>query len=90
MKRLVLIAALALAGACSKPSADDCRKAVLNLQRIRGLDTSAHAPDPEAFVRKCRATGDPKVVRCIIEAKTEGEVARCEPPTTPTTPAPPK
>ncbi len=79
MKRLVLIVALGLVGACSKPSAEDCRKAVLNLQRIRGLDTSAHAPDPEAFTRKCRATGDPKIVRCIIDAKTEGEVARCEP-----------
>ena len=79
MKRVLLIMLLCVAGACSKPTADDCRKAVLNLQRIRGLDTSSHAPDPEAFTRKCRATGDPKVVKCIIDAKTEGEVARCEP-----------
>jgi hypothetical protein len=77
MRRIVLL--LGLVAACSKPSQDDCRKAVLNLQRIRGLDTSAHAPDPEQFVRKCRATGTPESVKCLIAAQTEADVAKCEP-----------
>jgi hypothetical protein len=84
MKRLVLFLALVVGAAgstaCSKPSAEDCRKAVLNLQRIRGLDTSAHAPDVEQFVRKCRATGSPESVHCIVNAKTEAEVSHCELP----------
>ena len=80
MKRIGLILALICAGACSKPSHEDCRKAVFNLQRIRGLDSSSHAPDPETFTRKCRATGDPKIVKCLIDAKTEADVTRCEPP----------
>lgn len=77
---VVMIFAGAAVGAagCSKPSQEDCRKAVLNLQRIRGLDTSSNAPDPEAFTRKCRSTGDPVVVRCLIGAKVEADVARCE------------
>jgi hypothetical protein len=79
MKRLVLVLALVGVGACSKPSTEDCRKAVLNLQRIRGLDTNAQGPDPEQYARKCRATGNPDVVRCIINAKTEQDLARCEP-----------
>jgi len=80
MKRLVLVCMILGVAACSKPSADDCRKAVLNLQRLRGLDTSSHAPDVEQFVRKCRATGTPDIVHCIMNAKTEAEVDRCEPP----------
>ncbi len=82
MKRIGVVLALVItagSAGCSKPSHEDCRKAVLNLQRIRGLDQSSHAPDPEAFTRKCRATGSPDVVRCLIAAKTEADVARCEP-----------
>ena len=82
MNRVVLLLLVlgALGGAgCSKPTADDCRKAVLNLQRLRGLDTSSQAPDVEQFVRKCRATGSPEVVHCIINASTAAEVERCEP-----------
>jgi hypothetical protein len=80
MKRLAASSFLILALlGCSKPSTEDCRKAVLNLQRIRGLDTDAHAPDPEAAVRKCRSTANPTTVRCLIDAKTADDVARCEP-----------
>jgi hypothetical protein len=74
-----LLCSLVAAG-CGKPSTEDCRKAVLNLQRIRGLENDAHAPDPEAAVRKCRATGSPATVRCLIEAKTTDDVTRCEAP----------
>jgi hypothetical protein len=83
LRFLMIFALLAGAVACSKPSQEDCRKAVLNLQRIRGLDKSANAPDPETFARKCKATGDPAIVRCLIDAKNEADVARCEPAPTP-------
>jgi hypothetical protein len=78
-RSFLILSFLVGVAACSKPSPEDCRKAILNLQRIRGLDNSTNPPDPEAFTRKCRATGDPAVVRCLIEAKNEADVARCEP-----------
>jgi hypothetical protein len=78
--RLAFVLSLALGGlaACSRPSLEDCRKAVLNLQRLRGLDTHPQAPDPEAWVRKCRATGNPENVRCLVAARTEAEADACQ------------
>lgn len=71
------LAGLSAAG-CSKPSEDDCRKAVLNLQKLRGLDLSAQAPDPERAVRNCRATGSTEMVKCLIAAKTAAEADACQ------------
>lgn len=78
MKRLAASLVLLAAVACSKPSPEDCRKAVLNMQRIRELDKDTQNSDPEVWVRKCRATGSPDTVRCLIAAKTEDELTRCE------------
>ncbi len=77
MRIVVALFVLAVAG-CSKPSVEDCRKAIVNMQRIRGLEDSAHAPDPESHVRRCRSTGNPDAVKCIIAAKTPEELERCE------------
>jgi hypothetical protein len=74
---LLLVSGLGSLG-CSKPSEEDCRRAVLNLQRIRGLETNPQAPDPEAAVRKCRSTGDTDTVKCIIAAKTTAEADACQ------------
>lgn len=71
-------AVMGLAG-CSRPTTEDCRKAVLNLQRLRGLDTSAHAPDPEAAVRRCKSTARTETVKCLIAARTVQELDACEP-----------
>ncbi len=79
MRRLWFVAALLLAAAgCSRPSTEDCRKAVLNLQRLHGLENNAQAPDPESAVRKCRATGSRETVACLIAAKTAAEGDACQ------------
>jgi hypothetical protein len=78
MRALLLCAALAGAAGCSRPSEEDCRKAVLNLQRLRGLDSNPQAPDPEAAVRRCRSTGDQASVRCLIEAKSAADADACQ------------
>jgi len=66
---------LRLAG--NRPSEEDCRKAAMNLQKLRGLDTNPQAPDPEVAVRRCRTSGDSKSVRCLIAAKTAAEADQC-------------
>ncbi len=78
MKRLAASLLLLAAVGCGRPSTEDCRKAVLNMQRIRELDKDTQAPEIESNVRKCRATGNTDTVRCIIDAKTADDLARCE------------
>lgn len=77
MRFMLMIGFVLAAVGCSKPSEEDCRKAVLNMQKIRKLDTSDHAPDPEAAVRQCRSTANPDDVKCLIAAKTEAELDAC-------------
>ena len=79
MRSVLFALSLFAVVACSKPSVEDCRKAVINLQKLRGLDNSAQAPDPEAAVRKCRSTANPKTVACLIRATSAAEADACEP-----------
>lgn len=64
--------------ACSKPTEDDCRKAILNLQKIRGQESKPQEQDIDAFVRRCRSTGKVDSVRCLINAKTPAEADACQ------------
>lgn len=77
--RVLWLAVLLLpAAACSKPTDEDCRKAVLNLQKLRGQEGKTQPPDVEAFVRRCRSTGSTDSVRCLIDAKTPAEADACQ------------
>jgi hypothetical protein len=78
MRRAALLIALAGLLGCGRPSEEDCRRAVLNLQRLRGLETDPQAPDPEAAVRKCRSTGNRDTVQCLIAAKTPADADTCQ------------
>jgi hypothetical protein len=69
---------LLLLAACGRPSEEDCRRALLNVQKIRGLADSPNAPDPEPSVRKCRSTATRSQVNCLIAARTEQDVAACQ------------
>jgi hypothetical protein len=78
MRPALLAVALSLLPftACGKPSDDDCRKAIVNLQRLRGQDQKP-AADIEAFVRRCRSTGNSDNVRCLINARTAADADAC-------------
>jgi len=74
---LLVAATCAAISACGRPTEDDCRKAVLNVQKIRLGDGSSNAPDPEPAVRKCTSTGSRDQVACLIAAKSTADVDAC-------------
>jgi hypothetical protein len=73
---LSFASALAFA-ACSRPSETDCRNAVTNLQKLNDPEGTGLGPDPEQFVRKCRATGKKSTVACLTQARTIEEARAC-------------
>lgn len=78
MPWLAVALVVPMLSSCSKPSEDDCRKAIVNLQKIRGQDQKPQEPDLEAFVRRCRSTGNVGSVKCLINAKTAAEADACQ------------
>ena len=75
MKR-VLFALLMLA-ACDKPTSDDCRKAELNMQRLRHVEDQ-DAANLEASVRRCRGGSSKDTVACVMAANTVEELDKCD------------
>ena len=67
------------AGACDKPSEDDCEKALRNMQQILGTDT--FSKDPAALqseVRRCRGASSKTAVACAIKAETLADLNNCD------------
>ncbi|HEX3475456.1 MAG TPA: hypothetical protein VHT91_10570 [Kofleriaceae bacterium] len=80
MKRFLLVlAALAPlgAGACNKPTQEDCRKAISNVERLLGTEATARNTDNEAEVRRCRGGSTKENVACRIRATTVQELDAC-------------
>jgi hypothetical protein len=73
---LVLVAAAGI-GACNKPSADDCRQAIHNMQELLRTDSAARNTDNEAEVRLCKGGSSKEAVACAINAKTPEELKAC-------------
>jgi hypothetical protein len=78
MKRfLLVVVAAAGIGACNKPSADDCRQAIKNMQELLHTDSAARNTDNEAEVRLCKGGSSKEAVTCAINAKTAEELKAC-------------
>jgi uncharacterized membrane protein len=80
MKRfLFVLAALAplATGACNKPTAEDCRKAISNMERLLGTEAAARNADNEGDVRRCRGGSTKEAVDCAIKATTLDELKTC-------------
>lgn len=76
MKRFLLVLAVAGAGACNKPSADECRQAIVNMETL--LDSgAANDVDIEGEIRRCRGGSTKEAVACAIKAKSRAELDAC-------------
>lgn len=79
MKRLLFVV-IAVAGlaACEKPTAEDCRAAIHNMQKLLGTDVSAKNADNEGEVRRCKGGSTKPAVACAMKATTLDELKACD------------
>jgi len=75
---LGLMFALTLGTACSKPSEDDCRKALSNMQSLLGTEYISKNSDMQGEVRRCKGGSTRKAVQCAIDAKTLDDLKACD------------
>ena len=67
MKRFaVVLGLLMLAGACDKPSEENCRKALANVRTLLG--TGSPEADVQGDVRRCKGGSNKKTVECAMAA----------------------
>ena len=67
------------AGACDKPSSEDCEKALRNMQRILGTDSFNHDPAIiQGEVRRCKGASSKTAVACAIKAETLDDLNNCD------------
>jgi len=71
----VAVSSLGLA-ACNKPAAEDCRKAIQNMQHLLGTDSTNK--DIEGDVRMCKGGSSKEAVQCAINATTVDQLKACE------------
>jgi hypothetical protein len=80
MKRCLLVLAALVplgTGACNKPTQDDCRKAIANMERLLGTEAASRNADNESEVRRCRGGSTKESVACAIKATTLDELKAC-------------
>ena len=77
MKRLGLVLCLLLA-ACDKPTEDNCRKALLNMEALLGTDNTGASGALEGEVRRCRGGSSKDAVACAMKATTLEELEKCD------------
>jgi hypothetical protein len=82
MKRFLLVAValtgLGGIGACNKPAAEDCRKAILNMEQLLGTTTISKVDgDIEGEVRRCKGGSSKDAVACAMNATTLEQLKAC-------------
>ncbi len=75
---LILGLGLGLGVGCSKPSEDDCRKALANMQSLLGTEFVSKNEDIQGEVRRCRGGSSKKAVECAIQAKSLDDLRACD------------
>jgi len=84
MKRFLLIvtmiAGTGAIGACDKPTADDCREAIVNMEKLLGTDTltTTRTGENESEVRRCKGGSTREAVACAKAATTLAQLKACD------------
>jgi hypothetical protein len=86
MKRMVLLLCVITglgglgAAGCDKPSADDCQRALENMQQLMssGPANAFDHPDISGEVRRCRTGSTRESVACAIAAKSADDLKACK------------
>lgn len=79
MMKPIAILLFALAGAAcdSKPSEDDCRRAINRIRQLTGTANIQGNEDVESAVRSCRGNASKESVKCAVEASSLEQLERC-------------
>ena len=79
MTRLVMLMVAVIAFGCTpKPSEEECRKAIANMQTLMGTETLSTHEMVESQVRRCKGGSSKKSVECAINAKTLDDLRACD------------
>jgi hypothetical protein len=73
---LAVLASLAL-GACNKPTPEECRAAILNMEKLLGTEAAARNVDNEGEIRRCRGGSSKEAVTCAAKAATLEDLKAC-------------
>jgi hypothetical protein len=76
--RTLLVMVLLSLGCANKPSEEECKKAISNIQKVLGLEGTAIEADTIAAIRKCRGQSTRQAALCMAAAKTSEEIDACE------------
>ena len=74
----IAIALLFVLGACDKPTADDCEKALRNMQQLLGTDNLNTTAGIQGEVRRCRGGSSKEAVACAIKAQSIDDLNKCD------------
>jgi len=76
MKRFaVVLGLLMLAGACDKPTEENCRKALANVRALLG--TESPESDLAGDIRRCKGGSSKKTVECAMNATSHEQLKAC-------------
>jgi len=76
-----VIGGLGSLSACDKPTADDCRAAIVNMEKLLGTDTvttTSRTGENESEVRRCKGGSTREAVACAKAATTLAQLKACD------------
>jgi len=77
MTRLVVGLSLVLAIGCNKPSEENCRKAIANMQALLGTEHLLSDADLQGEIRRCKGGSSKESVDCAMKATSIDELRAC-------------
>ena len=76
--RSLLVLALLTLGCGNKPTEEECKKAISNIQKLSGIEGQVDEQETLTAIRKCRGQSTKAAANCMTNAKSLEEVDACE------------